>query len=131
MEGNTFLNMSGFLEVSTENENATGADNSYLGAGQNSAPFHISYGPVGRNDDGTFTSYYTLQMDGGVECDYLTIAMSGQGLINFWIVKDRDLDQVPIAGFRIEKIANPSGSFALGVRHKEAQVLLDVKTSWR
>jgi hypothetical protein len=108
--------------------------NVFLEPPKDTAPLHVSSGPVGRNYDGTFNSYFDVQMDKNVECDYLIVAIGAPGLINFWVVQDRSLvgiDQVPIAGFIIKRITNPRGALTFVVRHKDAVVRLDVKTWWK
>ena len=107
--------------------------NTFLYPPENSAPFHVLSGSLVSNYDGTVNSYFDIQMDDKVECDYLIVAISGAGLINFWVLNGQSVvgvDQVPIAGFN-KKITNPRGVLTVGVRHENAAFRDDVKTWWK
>jgi hypothetical protein len=108
-------------------------NNTYFRAGGN-RPFQVSDIHTVRDYDGSFSSHFFFQMNKGVDCDYVIIALRGQDLINFSVSSDQHsviIDQVPIAGFVIKKIVKPAGTLTLQIEHKDIPPHFEVKTWWK
>jgi pimeloyl-ACP methyl ester carboxylesterase len=132
MEGNTFINVNkGILGISSGNEVANNDEHYSL---EDSFPFTISKGRVIPNYDGTIISSFNLTMDREAECAYLIVAVSGRDILGFRIIQDQRLvgiELVPMGGFRINKVVNPSGSLTLLIRHKPTPAPFRVNASWK
>jgi pimeloyl-ACP methyl ester carboxylesterase len=118
----TFIGVSDLFGSSTDSGGARIIDNSHFREQHDVAPpFRISSRQVVRNYDGTIITSVSAQVDKEAKCDYFIIALKGEGLINFWVTDGHRVigaDQVPLAGFEIKKIANPSGEFTVSIRQK-------------
>lgn len=107
---------------------------SSIDSGGPAPPFRITSRQEVRNYDGTIITTFFAQVDKEAKCDYFVIALKGEGLITFWVTDGHRIigvDQVPLAGFEIKKIVNPSGKFTVSIRQKAVLPRLEEKVWWR
>jgi pimeloyl-ACP methyl ester carboxylesterase len=131
----TFIGVSDLFGSSTDSGGSRIIDNSYFRERHDAVPpFRISSQQVIRNYDGTVIRMLSAQVDKEAKCDYFIIALRGDSLINFWVTDGHrviGVDQVPLAGFEITKIVNPSGEFTVLMRQKAAPTGVDMKVWWK
>jgi pimeloyl-ACP methyl ester carboxylesterase len=106
--------------------------NNLARGGSDALPFHIlddSHPILDR--DGTFTCSFRINMESGTKINYLTIALTADGLLGMRVIGNQPTIMLnQFVGYAIWKVTNPEGVLTISARYSKQGCNHERRFSW-